>query len=735
MVPDKTRKSRAIFTIPLILLCVGVGKPFDFAESSLLQPEQTASAHPVTKSRVTSIVFVSRNPLHNNDAGAVPGLGPRYRTAIVGGMLLVRRTNGTIDTLVGGDKLIDVADPDVSWDGKSVLFSGVEHPDSSWRIYEIGATGRGFRKLTATDRAVDLSQFGASVSLFEKYDDFDPCYLPDGRIVFASTRYPSVAMTADVLTSNLFVVHRDGTKMRRITTERNGAEEPTIDPVTGKIVYSRWWVNPDRPSNITRTGLSREDGQSLTDDIANIWHAVTVKPDGDELKLYAGFTRTRQGTQVYKPSVMSDGRLVGVFTPWMSMTPRISGSGVRWFTKGASFEHYIAGVRAVEDVLNKEDVAPPYATDPVELNDRTILFSYSKQGIDYGIYSVRVDGTRLTKALDLPGSLELEPQVLAPRRVPPIIKDDFEYVPSHLPPTEDPQTYFNDDVFRFDCMNIFTNAAVDEPMPDAPRIVQNARIRFFMNVQRQNPKGPDPSIFLKDAPVFHHGGVHEHDLPAEVPLFEQVVDGEGKVLRTTDGRFGHVSGFNFERQGAGTKCVGCHIGHSMMEVPINGSLAEWFNVSPSATVLASSHAEWEGKSYSPRRIVDRQAQTGGDTVLWIADEGIGAAVELRWDIPVQVREFVLYGIPADILPGTNQVVQDCEILLYYESKQVGQVVSTGRISPKGSRIQVLPTNIDAARITIKKATGAINRHPVTGLAEVETIARLVPENPEFNRGK
>ena len=330
-----------------------------------------------------AFVFVSRNPVPSiifDDPGAVPGLGPEYRTIAVGGRLLVRKADGSIQSLVDARQLYDVADPCVSWDATMIVFSGLEHPDSNWRIYQIDADGSRFKQLTYTDRALDLSQFGAAAPFLARYDDFDPCYLPDYRIVFASTRYPSIASYYQLLTSNLFVIHSDGTGIKRLTTERNGGEEPSIDPITGRIVYARWWVNTDRPSNQTRDGISRVGNQTLTDDIANIWHAVSIRPDGTELKLYAGFARTRFGTQTYKPSLLDDGRLLSVFSPYTSMTPAIGGTGIRWFNMGADFEHHVIGVRSDQSLLEGEPIKAPYATDPVQLEGETILFSYSADG-------------------------------------------------------------------------------------------------------------------------------------------------------------------------------------------------------------------------------------------------------------------------------------------------------------------------------------------------------------------
>jgi hypothetical protein len=330
----------------------------------------------------------------------------------------------------------------------------------------------------------------------------------------------------------------------------------------------------------------------------------------------------------------------------------------------------------------------------------------------------------LRKLIDMPGTLELDPQPVRVRRLPPVLPDFYRHQPLPVPPTEDPQTHAQDDFFRFDCMNIFTNAGVDVPIPDAPRITRNARIRFFMNAQRQSPRAPDPSILLKDAAVMYHGGVHEHDVPAEVPLFEQVVDSAGNVLRTTDGKFAHVAGFNFERQGAGTKCIGCHAGHSMMEVPINGSHAEWFNLAPSAVASVSSSFNPPGRNaFGPERLTDRQARTGGDSVLWIAAEGAGAAARLRWQMPVEVREVVLYGIPQTIR-GLSITVDDCRLAFFSGGRQVHTVPATGTIRKSGTRVTFAPAIVDSLEVLVRRTHGGVGRHKVAGLAEIEVIGRL-----------
>jgi len=108
--------------------------------------------------------------------------------------LFVREPNGTLHPLLTEPHFHDVAHPVPSWDAKTIVFAGQVAADSAWRIWTVGADGRGLRPVTRTDRTFGTEPLGAfAVARFSRYDDFDPAWLPDGRIVFASTRFPQVA--------------------------------------------------------------------------------------------------------------------------------------------------------------------------------------------------------------------------------------------------------------------------------------------------------------------------------------------------------------------------------------------------------------------------------------------------------------------------------------------------------------------------------------------------------------
>lgn len=690
------------------------------------------------------IVFVSRNhaaggSIHYPQMGLLPGAGPYSRFAVTGGSLLLLQSNSTVTILVdstiafGNIRIIDVSDPCVHWDAQKILFAGIEHRDSSWRIYETGINGSGFRKLTFSDRNLNLEQFGNAAGKFVTYDDIDPCYLPDGRICFSSTRYPSLSFTG-FRTTNLYVMNSDGSGMRRITTERNGAEEPSVDPVTGKIIFSRWWHNIDMPSRLTPNGITRDTALALTNDVGNVWWAAGINPDGSNMEMYAGSAYSRNAMHAYKPAVISGNRLLSVFSGNTSLATTSGSSGIRWINRGAGEPRHIAGVN-MDNMVPYNNfpllwgiLQPPYATDPAELPDGRVMFSMagSVENQDYGIFSAQINGSGIQTVIDIPGKLELNAAVLLPVKRPPVINDFISYISDELPPVNNPSSFFKNGALRFDCGNIFTNAGVDVPVPDAPPLTRNARIKLFLNFQRTDSTGKDSAILFLDNPVQYSGGFWIPEIPADVPVFDQVTDSAGKVLSSGNGQFAHLSGLNFGRAGTGTQCVGCHAGHSFIPPPQNNFLALFTNASTSASVTESSfRTEGDTASYPGSRVKDRKAVNDYAGVNWIAAGEENEWVDLKWNIPIDVRQFVIYNIKPDAFTNTDITVTDCEIFMYLGGKPAGHILSTGPIVVNGT--PVITGNypkIDQARIVVKSFTGLVRGIHSAGLAEVETNARI-----------
>jgi hypothetical protein len=220
------------------------------------------------------LVFVARSRLATGDYLFPRDVGPAGHmiTGITkfapGSKLLIRDQSGQLRVLVdtarpAGDPLNplglrDVQSPDVSFDARRVVFAGTFGPETfrnqpngrpaySWRLFEIGVDGRGLRQLTRSDREIAIPDGLGNAEAYAFYDDLFPAYLADGRIVFSSSRYPARSPYDGRRAFNLYIIDGDGGNMRRLTTERAAAFHPAPLP-DGRIVFSRWWVNFNQPS-------------------------------------------------------------------------------------------------------------------------------------------------------------------------------------------------------------------------------------------------------------------------------------------------------------------------------------------------------------------------------------------------------------------------------------------------------------------------------------------------------
>jgi hypothetical protein len=142
-------------------------------------------------------------------------------------------------------------DPDVSFDGKRILLSMRRNREDDYHIYEISADGTGLRQLTT----------GGGIS------DIDPIYLPDGRILFTSTREPKYCMCNRHIMGNLFTMDADGRNIQQIghSTLHEGHASLLAD---GRVIYDRWEY------------VDRNFG-----DAQGLW---TVNPDGTNHAVYYG---------------------------------------------------------------------------------------------------------------------------------------------------------------------------------------------------------------------------------------------------------------------------------------------------------------------------------------------------------------------------------------------------------------------------------------------------------------
>lgn len=717
------------------------------------------------------VVFVSRQipnqgTIYWDVPKAMPGVGPhsRFRPAAPG-KLLVRETNGSIRTLVDGAaptgaslNLIDVNAPDVSYDGQRIVFAGLRSGSwetqparnlGGWRLYVINVDGSGLRQLTTSDQNLNLAQFGNAAGGLAVYDDTDPAWLPDGRIVFSSTRWPSFGNYSGVRTSNLYVVNADGAAMHRITSERNGADRPVVDPVTGKIVYARWWRNQRFATNemdtvADGTGYARKDG--LTTDRSNhvggsdflwrnSWHAATINPDGTGLLQWGGGHHRQDINFMYGGTFLADGRLLANYFPMINMTEASGFGGLRLYSRGPYHPRSIIGVTTNTGDYVNGGGSPSYgvfvgnyAGEAAALPNGQVVISWAPDvNQDYGLYLMNADGSGLQKLWDNAGTTELRAKPIYARPLPPVLPDSVNTTVSALPPTA-AGPYAIDGTFTFSALNVYANAPIDTEIPNAPAVGSAATIRFFTDFQRTSPgsfPAQDWPILLNQMAVSPSGAVVNSAMPANLPLFEQLRSASNTVPLNpgTNGTAAHVAGMNFGRPGEVQRCVGCHTGHSMIAVPANDADAQWSNLAPGAQVTVSSARD----ASQTRGLVDRRVMTGEIWRYWnsAANQTSGQWVLLTFPAPISVRQVKLYNPRSGGEANSSIQVQGATVRLYSDAAATQQVASgaAGALAVTGTPVNFGDVKVRAVRIEITGVSGSFYGTPLVALAEIEVLGR------------
>jgi hypothetical protein len=168
-----------------------------------------------------------------------------------------------------------VRDPQMHYDGEKVLFSYRKGNTATYHLYEINIDGTGLRQLTDGPD-----------------DDIEPVYLPDGGILFCSSRCRRFVNCWYSRVATLYRCDGDGSNIRLVSSNNDHDNTPWILP-DGRVLYMRWeyvdrsqvhfhhlWtVNPDGTGQMTFFG-NQFSGTAMLD----------AKPIPGSKKIVASFS-------------------------------------------------------------------------------------------------------------------------------------------------------------------------------------------------------------------------------------------------------------------------------------------------------------------------------------------------------------------------------------------------------------------------------------------------------------
>jgi formylglycine-generating enzyme required for sulfatase activity len=435
--------------------------------------------------------------------------------------------DGALTTFFKPDASRFVGDVDLHFDGSKMLIS-MPGAHDRWQIWELNADGAGLRQVTP----------GA----YPDVDNYDACYLPDGRIIFASTRcfqgIPCVAGGDAV--ANLCIMHPDGTNIRMLCFDQDHNWCPTVLN-NGRVLFSRWEYS-DTPHYFSRL----------------LFH---MNPDGtNQVEFYGSNSFWPNSIFYARPIPNHPTKIVAIVSGHHGVA-RMGELTVFDPAKGrreadGAVQRIPGYGKAVDPIIVDELVQDswPKFLHPYPLSDTYFLVSCkpSPQAL-WGIYLADIfDNLLLLR--EEPGFALLEPVPFRPTPVPPEIPDKVQLDSKEA-------TVYLADIYEGDGLR------------DIPRgTVKNLRL-FAMHYAYNHMgghvhigvEGPwDVHRILGTVPVFEDGSA-VFSVPANVPIAVQPLDKEGRALQVMRSWFTAMPGEVLS-------CVGCHEQQNMVP-PATRSLA------------------------------------------------------------------------------------------------------------------------------------------------------------------
>ena len=345
------------------------------------------------------------------------GEKPKFRDILAGAVVQRGRLKGK--ELKGGS----VISPDLSFDGKQIAFGYVEctgskrhrhhlnHKEGHWdrgrvfHIFKINVDGTGLEQLTDGT-----------------FNDFDPCWLPNGRIAFISERRGGYLRCGRACpTYTVYDMAADGSDIRGLSYHETNEWHPSVMH-DGMILFTRW-------DYVDRHGCTAH-------------HPWTMTPDGrDPRGIHGNYSlrRKRPDMELDLRAIPKSRKIVGTAAPhhgqaWGSLV--ILDLSVKDDDKMAQVKRITPEVGFPESQGRLTEV---YG-QAWPLSEKYFLCSYEPgmqvRGLPgkghYGLFLVDCFGNKIQIHRDMKIASQ-NPIPLRPRKRPPIIPAASKRVPEGKP--------------------------------------------------------------------------------------------------------------------------------------------------------------------------------------------------------------------------------------------------------------------------------------------------------------
>jgi Tol biopolymer transport system component len=405
-------------------------------------------------------------------------------------------------------------DPDLSFDGRRLLFAGKRDASDLWNIFEMDLETREIRRITDGPGNCRAPTWQGTLYTIVSPEPWD-------QISFVSDGTGEWNEYGPLPSTSLYSVKLDGTEVRRLTFNPSSEVDPTVLP-DGRLLFSSWQRGTLERGFEGRVAL------------------FAVQTDGIDIALFAGDEGKRFKLM---PAVTPDRRVIFVETerpPW-------DGAGNLAEVSLRRNLHSHRPLTAEGDGLFHS---------PSPLPDGSILVSRRPRdgGGTHGVYRFDPDTGEIDVLFDDPDRHDVQATIIAPRPLP----DGRSSVVKESVPTG-----------ALYGLNVY-----DSDLPAGTWITAGtaSRLRILEGIPRRS--GSDPFLpeaarvgvagpgstrdgippvlqkrFLGEIPVEPDGSFNVR-VPANIPIQLQLLDESGMALRTC--------AWIWVRSNETRGCIGCH---------------------------------------------------------------------------------------------------------------------------------------------------------------------------------
>ncbi len=418
--------------------------------------------------------------------------------------------------------------PDLSYDGTQILFAWTEkgrftevwNETNTFHIFKVNIDGSGLTQLTDGNN-----------------NDFDPTWLPDGRIAFISDRRGGYGRChpRPVPTYTLHIMNDDGSNIRTISWHETNEWQPSVDN-NGMLVYTRWDYVDRGENQMHGPWITTPDGLDA--------RAINLNYPNDEWRLPRMIISIRAIPESNKYVAIAMGHHAQSYGSVITIDPDIedddamgpieritTDAGFPESTVGTNADQYYASPWALSEDIFMVAHEPRYSTANVA-------------NLHYGIYIIDRNGNKREIFTD--GRLSvMDPIPVKPRHKPvPVTGLYFDPMPEAFAENATISLInVYDSLIPFDENVKIEKLRIVQVLPKSTPLNANPRISYFINRNTRQVLGT--------VPVEDDGSAYFY-LPYDKVVYFQALDETGTVYQSMR------SGAYVPYGNSHLTCQGCH---------------------------------------------------------------------------------------------------------------------------------------------------------------------------------